>query len=148
MNFFDFPAEIRLQIYEELLVFPKTILFTTNRNSAESAWLPLVLRNRYGLCPALLRVNKTVHHEASPLLYSGNYFGFTDLVPSRRLSTNSAALASFLSRTRQNASFLRHICIDFSIYQDLAPQIDCIKMLELIRDNCTGIAILETFLTT
>jgi hypothetical protein len=136
MNFFNFPAEIRLQIYEELLVLPEPILFITNRGDP-----PLLLRNRYGLCPALLQANKTVHREASPLLYSGNCFGFTDLLPSRRF-------ASFLSQTGQNASFLRHIYIDFPLYNYQRPtfQEDSMKMLELIRDNCTGIAILETLL--
>ena len=104
MNFFNFPAEIRLQIYEELLVLPNPILFRINR---DFVLIPLIPRYRYGLCPALLRANKTVHREASPLLYSGNCFGFADLEPLRRFSIN-AAVASFLRQTRQNASFLRH----------------------------------------
>jgi len=91
-----------------------------------------------------------VHRETSPLLYSSNRFGFTDLRPTSRLSTKNAALDSFLTQTgHQNAGFLRHICIDFPA-PDGSPRNgvqDDIKTLELIRDNCTGIAILETSLS-
>ena len=123
-------------------MLPNPILFRINR---DSVLIPLIPRYRYGLCPALLRANKTVHREASPLLYSGNCFGFTDLAPPQRLSTN-AAVASFLRQTGQNASFLRHIHIDFPgirNYPCPALREDSIEMLELIRDNCTGIALLE-----
>jgi hypothetical protein len=93
-----------------------------------------------------------VQREARPLLYSSNRFRFSDLEPTHRLETKSAVLASFLSQIeRQNASFLRHVCIDFPAFDDYRPgtamlQEDSIKTLELIRDNCTGIAILETSL--
>jgi hypothetical protein len=110
------------------------------------------LSKRYGLCPALLRANKKVQLEARPLLYSSNRFRFSGLEPMPRLDTKSAVLASFLSQIeRQNASFLRHVCIDFPAFDDYRPgtamlQEDSVKTLELIRDNCTGIAILETSL--
>ncbi|KAI9856730.1 MAG: hypothetical protein M1813_008767 [Trichoglossum hirsutum] len=127
MNFFNFAAEIRLMIYEELLVLSEPITFETTWDPSR----PLSLSKRYGLCPALLRANKRVNREASPLLYSGNRFRFSglDLTP----------------------SFLRHVCIDFPEFGDYRPgstvlQEDSIKILELIRDNCTGIATLETSL--
>jgi len=149
MKFFNFAAEIRLKIYEELLVLSEPITFRTLQ---DPSWPPLCLSKRYGLCPALLRANKRVQREARPLLYSSNRFRFSDLEPTHRLETKSAVLASFLSQIeRQNASFLRHVCIDFPAFDDYRPgtamlQEDSIKTLELIRDNCTGIAILETSL--
>jgi hypothetical protein len=113
--------------------------------------LPLLLLDKsYNLCLALLRANKAVHCEVSPLLYSYNRFEFTNLLPTPRFSTKSVAIASFFSQIgRQNASFLRHICIDFPA-PDNSPERysvqEDIRVLELIRDNCTGIAILETLL--
>jgi hypothetical protein len=105
-----------------------------------------------GLCPALLRANKRVQRQASPLLYSGNHFGFSDLDPTPRLDTKSAVLASFLGQIeRQNASFLRYVYVDFPTFDDYQPrnamlQEDSIKTLELIQDNYTSLASLETSL--
>src|SRR5712664_1713718 len=71
MNFLNLPAEIRLQIYEELLVLSEPIGFPSSP--------PLFLReSAFGLCPALLRASKSVYREASPLLYSRNRFDFSD----------------------------------------------------------------------
>jgi hypothetical protein len=101
-NFFNFAAEIRLKIYEELLVLSEPI---TLRMSKDPSWPPLSLSKRYGLCPALLRANKRVQREARPLLYSSNRLRFSDLEPTPRLDTKSAVLASFLSQIeRQKAS--------------------------------------------
>jgi hypothetical protein len=124
----------------------------TFRTIQDPSWPPLCLSKRYGLCPAVLRVNKRVQCEARPLLYSSNRFRFSDLEPTPRLDTKSAVLASFLSQIeRQNASFLRYVCIYFPAFDDYRPgtamlQEDSIKTLELIRDNCTDIAMLETSL--
>jgi hypothetical protein len=138
MNFFDFPAEIRLQIYEELLVLSEPVLFMTSWNKLNKRPF-LQLQKRYGLCPALLRASKSVYHEASPLLYSRNRFDFTDLASRGRLS----ALTSFFNQTGdKNASFIRHFCIDFLGYPDLKE--DSIRTLELIREKCTNITIFET----
>ena len=46
-NFFNFAAEIRLKIYEELLVLSEPITFKT---TCDPSWLPLFLSKRYGLC--------------------------------------------------------------------------------------------------
>ena len=150
MNFFNFPAEIRLQIYEELFVRPEPLIFITSNFSST---LPLITEQCYHLCPELLRTSKSVHREASPVLYSGNGFKFIGLEATSRLSTKSAALASFFSQIgRQNASFLRHVLIDFDVNHDDYPdswtvrQENSIEMVELIRDNCTSISKLETTL--
>ena len=61
-------------------------------------------------------------------------------------SPKSAAFTSFLSRIgHQNTNSLRHICIDsnFPTVNDVVLQGDNLELLELIREKCTGIAILE-----
>jgi hypothetical protein len=148
VKFFHFPTEIRVKIYEELLVHSEPITFTT---CDDHSWPIAFLSKRYGLCPALLRANTTVHREARPLLYSSNCFRFCDL-ERHTLCGKSAVLTSFISQIGlQNASFLRHVCIDFPAFDDYRPgtamlQEDSIKTLDLIRDSCKGIVILETWL--
>lgn len=147
MNIFNFPAEIRFNIYEELLVLSEPIIFKPTWNG----FCPqLSLSKRYGLNPALLRTNKRVQAEASPLLYSRNCFGCADLGPDK--SAAFTRLDRFFSQIGpQMASFLRHLCIDFPSFIDYqagstALHKDSIKILEFIRDNCTSIATLETSL--
>jgi hypothetical protein len=148
MNFFNLPAEIRLQIYKELLVFPEPIKFKTTKDLSLP---PLILHKRCNLCPAVLRANKRVHHEAEGLLYTGNQFEFIDLVPTERLMyTDCTAVESFLNQIGlQNSSLIRHICIDFPAISDHRPGTAClhgdsIKTLELLREKCTSLTILET----
>jgi hypothetical protein len=65
MNFFGFVTEIRLKIYSELLVLSEPIVFVADYGPPSP---PLFRSKRDGLYPALLRVNKKAHREASPLL--------------------------------------------------------------------------------
>ncbi|KAN0083281.1 hypothetical protein V8E54_002369 [Elaphomyces granulatus] len=148
MNFFNLPAEIRLQVYKELLVFPEPIKFKTTKDLSLP---PLVLHKRCNLCPAVLRANKRVHREANGLLYTGNRFEFIDLVPTERLMyTDCTAVEAFLNQIgRQNSSLLRHICIDFPAISDYRPGSAClhgdsIRTLTLLRENCTSLTTLET----
>ena len=149
MSFFSIPVDIRLQIYEELLTASEPINF---RAFEDPSWPPLTLAGRYGLCPALLRMNKQVQHEATPILYSANCFRFSELEPVLRLKTESAAISWVFGQIgRDNAAFIRHICIAFPAFDDYSLgnatiQEDSMKTLELIRQNCTGIATLETSL--
>jgi hypothetical protein len=89
MNFFNLPAEIRLGIYSELLVRSEPIVFVAGYGPSS---LPLFRAKRDGLCPALLRTNRKLHHEASPLLYSNNRFQFPEI------GTKSAHIAPFLNQ--------------------------------------------------
>ena len=148
MNFFNLPVEIRLQVYEELLVLSEPIKIKTTK---ELSLPPLVLHKRCDLRPAALRANKRVHREANGLLYTGNRFEFIDLVPTERLMyTGCTAVESFLNQIgRQNSSLIRHVCIDFPAISDYRPGTAClhgdsIKTLELFRENCTSLTILET----
>jgi len=69
MGLFDLPVEIRLKIYSELLVLPEPIVADYGPSLP-----PLFRSRRNGLYPAILRANRKVYGEASPLLYSNNRF--------------------------------------------------------------------------
>ncbi|KAI0182705.1 hypothetical protein EV127DRAFT_322320, partial [Xylaria flabelliformis] len=148
MNFFHLPKEIRLQIYSELLVLPEPIVFLVNYGPPSPS---LSRSNRDGLCPALLRVNKQVHSEASSLLYSNNRFRFPDVFTSVSSTTKSAHMAPFLRQIGSQASLIRYICITIPAFptfydsqQDRAMFHQAqIKNLELLRDTCTSITTLE-----
>src|SRR6187402_2213670 len=70
MQLLAFPAEIRFKIYAELLVGDDPIEF-----SGLFGWgwdlprLPFLRTKRHGLNPNLLRANKAISKEATPLLY-------------------------------------------------------------------------------
>jgi hypothetical protein len=115
INFFGFPTEIRLKIYSELLVHSKPIVFVADYGPSSP---PLFRSKRDGLYPALLRVNKRAHSEASPLLYSNNRFRFPDIFTSTPSATDSAHIAPFLSQIGSQASLIRHICIAFPTFDD------------------------------
>src|SRR5271156_491988 len=145
INFFDFPTEIRLKIYSELLVHSEPIVFVADSGRSSP---PLFRSKGDGLCPALLRVNKRAHSEASPLLYSNNRFRFPDIFTSTPSATDSAHIVPFLSQIGSQASLIRPICIAFPTFDDYRRDRARlheahIKNLELIRDTCTGIATLE-----
>ena len=90
-NLFSLPFEIRLLIYDQLLVQSDDLLrtFCTCKFCAD-------LKNpsigRECLNPSLLRTSRAVHDEALPILYSKNIFSFfcwgpficANFVPSRR----------------------------------------------------------------
>ena len=75
LNLFSLPFEIRLLIYDQLLVQSDDLLrtFCTCKFCAD-------LKNpsigRECLNPALLRTSRAVHDEALPILYSKNIFSF------------------------------------------------------------------------
>ena len=94
---------------------------------------------------------RAYNREASPVLYSCNnrfgfYYSYEYLTCTVAKSPKSAVFTSFLSRIgHQNTNFLRHICIDsnFPTVNNVVLQGDNLELLELIREKCTGIAILE-----
>jgi hypothetical protein len=146
MILFDFPAEIRLRIYSELLVLPEPVLFVADYGSPS----PLFLSSRYNLCPAILRVNKKVHSEASPLLYSNNCFQFPDIftrVPAG-IGTYGAHMSPFLKEIGSQTSLIRRIRINFPTFEDYGRGTaklheSRVKNLKLIRETCTNINTLE-----
>ena len=156
MDLFKFPLEIRLQIYSEILVQDNPIEF----NAHYGPLSPHLMKARdKAPDPALLRVNKAVNREGTPLLYSYNRFrfpdafgfgysvsGFPDDGSTLRYIPH---IAPFLGRSGDNARLLRHICID---YPDLLAFTDCtepvlteeyVQVLRLIRESCPGLRTVE-----
>jgi len=150
IRFFDFPLEIRLQIYEELLAVSEPITFIVSGYRYNS---PFAIKKRYGLYPALLLTDKRVHRECRQLLYSSNCFNFSNFISTM---SQTEALSWFLSNIgHQNASFIRRICIQVlafgsgpSLVGNASPQLhgENLKTLELIRQNCIYINTLEILL--
>ena len=141
MNFSNTTVEIRLQIYSELLVHSGPIDFVADYGPPS----PRLFRcQRVGLCPAVLRVSRMMHREASPLLYSSNCFRFPEVFT----RPPSAHISPFLNQIGSHARLIRHICIPFPTFDYPLPASAVlhevhIKNLELIRDTCTGIQTLE-----
>jgi len=132
-------------IYSELLVLSESIIFVADYFPPS---LPLIRSRRYNLYPALLRVNKQAHGEASPLLYSNNCFQFPNVCTWAPSPINSAHIAPFLRQIGSYASFVRQICIPFPTLGDYCHESATlheahIENLALIRNTCTHIATLE-----
>nr|XP_036579702.1 uncharacterized protein CTRU02_10178 [Colletotrichum truncatum]KAF6787382.1 hypothetical protein CTRU02_10178 [Colletotrichum truncatum] len=139
MDFFDFPLEIRLKIYSEILVQDESVDFETDHGPCN---LRLVRLQQAGFSPAVLRVNKKINAEAIPLLYSKNRFRFPDAYISESYDQDVPYVAPFLRQIGSNANLLRHICINFRV-----PLVSCwtptlhkdiIQTFELIREKCTN----------
>ncbi|KIW25741.1 uncharacterized protein PV07_08897 [Cladophialophora immunda] len=143
MNFSDLAVEIRLRIYSELLVNPGPIDFVADFGPSSP---PLFRRQRDGLYPAILRVNKEIHREASPVLYAWNHFRFPEVFS---LSAPvSAYITPFLNRIGSHASLIRHIRIPFPTFDYPLPDRAVlhevhVKNLETIRRACAGLQTIE-----
>jgi len=145
MGFLDVATEIRLQIYSELLVLSEPIKFVTNFGPPSP---PLFRSRRDGLCPAVLRVCRTVYDEAIPLLYSSNRFQFPEVFGSTRSVSTYAHVAPFLIQIGLQAKLIHHICIPFPTFDYPVPErtrLDevHIENLELIRKTCKNVKTLE-----
>jgi hypothetical protein len=135
-NFLSLPSELRNNIYEQLLVLREPIASPTN------PWLRQ--SQVQALTPGLLRANKTVHLEASSMLYAQNCFDFT--------MCTSEDVTSFLEQIgHKNASYILSICIDFPNfhYLDLHNVTfgdDSVRILAKIQSDCTRLVTLTTSL--
>ena len=131
-NFFSLPREVRDQIYEPVLLHQELI----------DLWVDYDRRQK--LTPGLLRANKTVHREASSLFYAQNRFDFTMGTPED--------VASFLGQIgRNNADYIRHICVDFPKFLYLDPggvtlEDDSVGILANIQSGCANLSTLTTSL--
>ncbi|KAL6405998.1 hypothetical protein AUP68_10556 [Ilyonectria robusta] len=151
IDFFNFSGEIRIKVYEELLVVPEIV---TIELSLDSPSRPYMVRGSSHLYPEVLLANKMAHREAGPLLYSGNYFRFGIDMPvyETGYDTEHKIFASFLDHIGlQNTGFLSCLCIAFPAYNNHRPggialEDNSMSTLKLIRDMCTDIAMLEMVL--
>jgi hypothetical protein len=101
---------------------------------------------RQELTPGLLRANKTVHREASSLLYAQNRIDFAMATPED--------VASFLRTIGDNnANCTRHICVDFPSLRDLEPGNFTLEegsdgILANIQSGCANLRTLTTSLSS
>ncbi|QSZ36731.1 hypothetical protein DSL72_006614 [Monilinia vaccinii-corymbosi] len=129
-NFLSLPSELRNNIYEQLLVLQEPISITMFWEFQPQE-----------LTPGLLRANKTIHGEASFVLYAYNRFDLTFCNP-----------VSFLEQIgRNNASFLLYISVGFPQFehlnlQDITLEEDSSRTLAKIQSHCTGLKTLQTSL--
>ncbi|VUC31967.1 unnamed protein product [Clonostachys rosea] len=148
--FLNAPIEIRFCIYYEVLVKDGFIDFGLIRCQLDA---PLI-RKREGLSSALLRVNKTIHREATQILYAENLFQFPDAYCFRQPEGDSFSfysavpyVAPFLRQIGQNARFLRHIRINFpkSFASRRPPVLQSafLRVLELLQKSCTDLRTVE-----
>jgi hypothetical protein len=133
IQFFDLPIEIRLKIYSEILVQSATVVINTFKHT------------KIRVYAELLRVNKRVHSEASPLLYSKNRFEIHQL-------GGTVEVAQFLRQIGTRARFIRHVRIDFPKFRynrcratQIALSTRGRNELELIRDTFTSLTTLELY---
>jgi hypothetical protein len=131
-NFLSLPSEIRNDIYEQLLVLQEPIKVWFGQSQLQA------------LTPGLLRANKTVHLEASSVLYAQNRFDFA--------LCDSEDVTSFLEQIgRNNASYILHICVDFPKFHyldlhDVTLEDDSVCILAKIQGDCTRLCTLTTSL--
>lgn len=96
------------------------------------------------LTVGLLRASNTVHRETSSLFYAQNRFDFTIRTPED--------IASFLEQIgSNNATYIRHICIDFPRFRcldlgSIALEEDSIGIFANISSYCTNMSTLTTSL--
>lgn len=137
-SFLCLSGELRNKIYEQVLVHhEKPIPLLTYPWGWQSTTL--------GLTPELLLANKTVHREASSLLYGQNRFNFA-------ICTSEHVTCFFDQIGRNNANHIRHICIAFPNIRDLGrhdaalEDNDSVRILEKVQSDCTNLRTLTTSL--
>jgi hypothetical protein len=128
-TFLKLPSELRNRVYELCLLYQEPLDPWTNYNQ------------RLELTPGLLRANKTVHREASSLLYAQNRFDFTMATPKD--------VASFLGTIGRNADYIQHVCINFPNLRDLEPgnvtlEESSISILANFQSGCVNLSTLTT----
>ncbi|TGO44466.1 hypothetical protein BCON_0514g00050 [Botryotinia convoluta] len=150
LNFLDLTIEIRLKIYEELLVAPEPLSLIFTSSPGDPAQLIAVREDSDCLSPQLLRVSKQIHHEATPLLYSNNQFHLSRLHQEfgDRLIPSNEGVVKFLTQMgNYNASLIRHLGIYFPLTRN-DPDPDPVKnqALDFIHDKCISLTTVRILL--
>lgn len=144
MSFFNLAAEIRLQIYSELLSQDDPITLMTNHHHPNDSRSIRVLCSR--IHPALLRVCKLINQEATPILYSNNCFKFLDELAYCQQGPSNVSY--FFQQIGANAGLLRQLRLADPILP-LATSGSLVlsqtdrEIVQLIQKYCTGLSELE-----
>lgn len=155
MGFHKLPLEIRILVYSELLVQQHIPIHFEEGIRPSS---PLRFRPRgSGLYPALLRVNKQIHSETIPFLYSKNSFQFPTIAnwdsatfetggqPSLR--SLHIRISPFLRQIGpEAAAFIRHILMIFPHCEEVRLPEEELSDLELVREMCKNLTTLDLLL--
>ena len=133
-NFLKLPSELRNRVYELCLVRQEPI------DARIKGY------QRQELTPGLLRVNKTVHREASSLFYAQNCFDFTWVIPE-----DVALFLGTIGRT--NADYVRHVRVNFPAILHLIPGHVALGDVSIgifaeIQSGCANVRALTTGLAT
>ncbi|TGO52843.1 hypothetical protein BOTNAR_0312g00040 [Botryotinia narcissicola] len=143
LNFPELTIEIRLKIYEQLLVAPEPLSLIFDSSAGDLARLIAVREDSDGFSPQLLRVSKQIHHEATTLLYRNNQFHLSRLHErfENRLMQSNKGIVKFLTQMgKYNASLIRHLGIYFPLTRDdLDPDPLQNQALDFIYDKCTSL---------
>lgn len=143
------PAELRIKIYAELLVWREPIVFTVAHET--TPWS--LLRSRDSrLYPAILLVSRQTLLEARPLLYCNNRFDVPiSIGRSTFFEKEVLPLAPFLTQIGAQASLIRHIRIIFPCFSPHryrpGDKVELgrlhVDYLNLLQSACPGIKTLE-----
>jgi phage FluMu protein Com len=131
-------------IYRELLVLKedKIYLWCDDSGPRET----LYWEGKGDLCPRILRTNKRIYREASPLLYGENRFHFPDVEVGRRLGEDfeiEAPLTKpFLSKIRGQAKLIRHVAMEFPQFIEMEDDGEYDMWKSLQREYMSAIAFL------
>jgi hypothetical protein len=148
ISFLSLPPEIRNEIYKYIVVQREPIICYTWSSSWELLY-PLELQAK------ILRANKTIHHEASFLLYSQNSFRIIQLRRFELGTSEGPSFAAFLKRIGpENASYLQHIVISFPRFNlycgdGLGVNIrdDDARVFNQLRQGCTSLKVIQLNMT-
>ncbi|TGO08560.1 hypothetical protein BTUL_0203g00210 [Botrytis tulipae] len=150
LNFLNLTIEIRLKIYEELLVAPEPLSLIFDSSAGDPARLIAVREDSDGFSPQLLRVSKQIHHEATPLLYRNNQFHLSRLheeFEDRLIPSNEGIVKFLIQMGNYNASLIRHLGIYFPLTRDdLDPDPAQNQALDFIYDKCTSLTTVRILL--
>lgn len=129
-TFLSLPAELRIMIYEYLLVFGESE--KSRRRFANLLFVSSSFSRPIPLSAQFLRTNKTIHREGRAVLYSQNRFDFI----------YSGSTLEFLDHIgRENASYIRSVYIALVVRRDGGVYVPTV--FKKIRSYCSC---LETFI--
>ncbi|KAJ8058339.1 hypothetical protein OCU04_012531 [Sclerotinia nivalis] len=150
LNFFDLIIEIRLKIYQELLVVAKPISFNTSFGTGYSGHFDADAKESVGPSLQLLRVNKQIYLEATPILYLNNTFELSHVEESLTptIIRNETPVQFLTQIGNRNASFIRHLGIYFPWFKTCKEGKIRLEreILELIAAKCTDLITIKMLL--
>jgi hypothetical protein len=128
-NFFSLPSELRNKIYELVLVHDEPI-------DPCGVYWPSESPN------GLFRVSKTIHREATSFFYAQNCFDLS-------WSSVERINAFFKQIGRTNASYIRHIRIEFPSFPNLDTHhivldSNSVRILQKLQTDCVKLRTLTT----